>query len=279
MREGDGTGEYVSVSRLQMYARCPAQFCHRYVEGKIRPPGIAMLIGSGTHQGAEVAMKHKATTGENQRPDDVRDVAVNGFDWRVSDGDVALDDEEQARGRPAAIGTARDRVAAAAHYWACAMQPDYWPFSVESIEQQFRIPLQADLDLMGVVDLITREQAVVDWKVGKRAISQGEADTSIQLTAYALHHQYTTGRAPSEVQLAVIQEAKETKHYVRRSVRDRTDFGILLRRVELLQRAKAAGIFPPCNPDNWWCSPRFCGYWRECEHVNSERLARAAAQA
>lgn len=275
----DALNEHVSTSQLTMFGRCARQYCFRYVEHKIRPPAVVMLVGGGTHQGAETAMKYKVATGENQRPDDVRDAAVAAFDSRLGEDDVALDDEERSRGRVAVIGEARDRVAAAAHFWACLAQPNYWPLSVESVEQRFRMPLQGGLDLVGVVDLVTREQAVVDWKVGRRAIPQGEADTSIQLTAYALHHEYATGHAPAEVQLAVIQEAKETKHYVRRSIRNRTDYRILLRRVELLQQAKAAGIFPPCNPDNWWCSPRFCGYWRECPYVNNERLARAAAQA
>jgi len=21
------------------------------------------------------------------------------------------------------------------------------------------------------------------------------------------------------------------------------------------------GIFPPTNPDSWWCSEKWCGYW------------------
>jgi len=274
----DENREYVSVSRLTMYARCPAQYAFRYMEGLVKPPGVAMLVGSGTHTGAEVGMKHKATSGENMRPDDVRDAAVAGFDGRLGDGDVELTADEQSRGRPVVVGEARDRVAALSHFWAAAIQPGYWPMDAESVERRFRLPIESDLDLMGVVDLVTREGAVVDWKAGKRAVSQNEADSSLQLTAYALHHQWAAGRPPSEVQLAVIQEARETKHYVRRSSRDRTDYAILLRRIEMMKQAERAGIFPPCNPDNWWCSVRFCGYWRECPHVNSERLARATAR-
>lgn len=48
-----------------------------------------------------------------------------------------------------------------------------------------------------------------------------------------------------------------------RTQADHVDF---LARVEVATRQIAAGIFPPCAPDSWCCSAKWCGYWADCPH-------------
>ena len=43
----------LSPSGISRYQNCPMQFFFAYVEGKIRPPGIAAAKGKAIHSGAE----------------------------------------------------------------------------------------------------------------------------------------------------------------------------------------------------------------------------------
>jgi hypothetical protein len=266
--------DHLSASQLTMYSRCPAQW-YLYRSQGPRPPGIALHVGSGVHIGAETAMRQKAATGIDKRPDDVRDAAVAGFDSRVRADDVMFTQEEVSQGLPVVLGRSRDRVAALAHYWACVCQPVYMPMDEDSIEQRWSLWLpNAGIELTGITDLVAEGGIITDWKTtGGRRISQITADTSIALTAYALAYLKQTGSAPTEVRLDVLQEKKtKTERYTLRSTRTQRDYNALLARVSVILGSMRGGYFPPCNQGEWWCSPRFCGWFESgCPYVNSER--------
>jgi len=248
-----------------------------YCENERRPPGIALLVGSGVHVGAERAMKTKAETHANARAEDVRDMAVAGFDDRMHKEDVLFTKDERSQGRELVVGKTRDRVAAMAHYWACVAQPEYQPDAPEDVEHQWSIQLpKTGTVLVGVTDLIIRgTDQVVDWKTtGGRRIAQREVDTSVALSAYALAYLREHGREVNAVKLDVIQEGKQTKRYMLQSTRNRIDYENLLNRISTMMAAVRAGNFVPCNPGEWFCDPKWCGFYENgCRYVNSERLA------
>jgi hypothetical protein len=56
-------------------------------------------------------------------------------------------------------------------------------------------------------------------------------------------------------------EAGNVSINVQESTRDAADIEQLKGRMALTLAAIQTGVFPPTNPDNWWCSERWCGYW------------------
>jgi hypothetical protein len=97
----------------------------------------------------------------------------------------------------------------------------------------------------------------------------------VQLTVYAAGHKRLTGQPASEVRLDVLVKTKEVTRQVLRSTRGAADFQALAARINATLAGIAAGIFPPASPGSWWCSDRWCGYWRSCPYVNSERIEAA----
>jgi len=268
---------HVSMSQITMYCRCPAQYAFRYAEGLIVPPGIAAHVGSGVHAGAEHAMRYKSQHYKNASPDDVRDAAVAGFDTRLADDDALLTPDQEERGRENVVAESRDTVAALSHFWACAVQPEYQPESSETVERQFRVPLnQLGIDLLGFIDLEDDQHRVVDWKTGQR-MRQADADTSLQLTCYAFAYHYRVGHPPSAVRFDCVRPSSHdpTTRVVYESKRDMADYQPFLDRVAVVVRSIRSGLFPPCNPDTWCCCPTWCGYWSRCPYVNPERAAKA----
>ena len=253
---------HFSHSQLNTYETCGLRYEFRHVKGLKMPPGIALLVGGGVHGGAEHALTEKMASGENLSPDDVRDAAVNSFDEKVSKDGVGLTDEEKTVGEANVIGTARDRVAAMGHYWACVGLPGYQPIGVE---KEVWLPTEKIIGkpMLGYIDVV-EENRVSDLKTSQRRKNQSEAHSSTQLTVYAWARFLETGTMP-EVALDVLTDtASETNREVLTSTRNREDCERLLDRIKRTCQAIDAGIFIPTTPNNWLCSPKFCGFWPVC---------------
>jgi hypothetical protein len=258
--------EHISVTQLTMLARCPVQYEWRYVKGEKRPPGIAAVVGGGVHGGAERAMRNKAGTRQNMQPDAVKDLAVAEFETRLAEG-VHLTPEEKSVGRLKVFGAARDATAEYAAFWADTAQHEYQPLDVEAVEWKWEIELERFGTLLtGVTDLVDDRERVVDWKTGKRAPPVRDAETSLQLTAYALAYQKMHGSVPSSVLIdAMTRSSSGVRRTVHASLRGRADYQQFLDRVEVALQLVGAGRFMPCNPDSWFCSRRWCGYSDVCK--------------
>lgn len=259
---------HLSASQLESFCRCPEAYRRRYAEGEIIPPGIAMLVGSGFHRGAEANMRQKVESREDMPAKEIVDMAVAGFEAEIGKGYI-LNDAEASVGSEIVIGEAKDSVATFAQLHAKEQAPDYQPIMVE---HPVRIELPGPRDLVGIIDLADEQQRVTDFKTGGRRKSQEDADGSVQLTVYAAAFQVETGSPPSEVRLDTAVKTK-TKMYrdVITSTRDADDFAALASRINVVTDAIDRGSFPPATPGAWWCSSRFCGYYSTCPFINPKR--------
>ena len=66
----------LSISRLNMMLRCPMQYKHRYVDGAIAPPGVALIVGKGTHRANASDLLHKMDSGSLLSIDEVKAIAA-----------------------------------------------------------------------------------------------------------------------------------------------------------------------------------------------------------
>ena len=266
---------HLSATQLEMYCRCPESYRRRYLEGEVIPPGIALLKGSGFHKGAEVNMRQKIETHRDLPVSDVVDASVAAFEEATA-GEYILSEEEESRGATVVVADAKDDLAAMATVHATDQAPDYQPVAVEK-RVLIELP-EAPRDLLGIIDLVDDQDRVVDFKTAGRKKSQGEADVSTQLTVYAAAFTREHGAPPAELRLdCVVQTKRTTSRQVVATTRDSDDFSALAARINAVTQAIAAGSFPPALPGTWWCSDRFCGYWRTCPFVNAKRKALAAS--
>lgn len=257
---------HLSPSQLEMFAKCPESWRRRYVEKDIIPPRLAMLKGSAVHAGAEVNMRQKMDSHSDLPVGDIVMAAVEAYESRVAADGYSLGENETK----AEVGRYKDVVAAMAEVHAREQAPDYQPVAVES---KFRIELPAiSHDLVGVIDLVDKSGAVVDFKTAGKAMTPADVETSTQLSVYA------ASRDCSEVpvRLDVLIEPSARKPVRRQLIeasRDKTDLPIIARRVTVVSKTIDAGLFPPAPVGSWWCSESWCGYWSTCPYVNSERIA------
>jgi hypothetical protein len=251
-----------------MLARCGEQYRRRYIEEEVIPPGIALLVGSGFHAGAEVNFRQKIETYEDLPQDDIVEAAVEGFKTRAAGG-YLLSREETRRGGAVVMGEATDLLARLATVHATDQAPDYQPVA---IEDRVRLVLpEASRDLVGVIDLVDQSKAVIDFKTAARAPHAAEVDNSIQLTIYAAFYRTAYGDFPRQVSLDVVTKTKTPKRVRLNGRRGPGSMGALANRINSALATIEAGTYLPTNQDNWWCSPKWCGYWHTCKYIDPER--------
>lgn len=260
---------HLSASQLDMFARCPEQWRRRYVEREIIPPRLAMLKGGAVHAGAEANMRQKIETRTDLPKAEIIDAAVDSYDMKIKADGYLLKDGETKKD----VDGTRDLVAAMAEAHAEKQAPDYQP---KEVEKKFRIELPAlSHDVVGVIDLVTENGDVVDFKTTGKLMNKADAAESVQLSLYAAAQE---GADEVAVRLDVLVEPS-TRLPVRRQVieatRNKSDLPIVARRVAVVSRTIDAGLFPPAAVGSWWCSESWCGYWNSCPYVNAERIAAA----
>jgi hypothetical protein len=262
---------HLSPTQLNMISMCPEQYRRRYIEGEILPPGIAMMKGSALHKGAEVNMRQKLASGVDLPAVQIVEAAVAGFEGAIH-GSYALSDEEASRGAGIVLGEAKDAIVRMAQCHATEQAPEYQPVMVE---EKVRIVLPGPRDLLGIIDLADTRDVVTDFKTAARKKQESEADTSLQLSTYAAAFETKMGRPPAEVRLDVVVQTKKgnTSRQLLRSERGPADNIALANRINTVARLIESGIFIPAPVGAWNCSQKWCGYWRTCPYVNSERAA------
>jgi hypothetical protein len=169
------------------------------------------------------------------------------------------------------MGVGLDRVVAAGAHYSVLVAPGIVP---DAVERKIELELgDKALTVTGRIDLIARERpepdriirVVRDNKLTGKAPAKNAADTSQQLTFYSLLHKAETGTPPERLSLDFMQHgAKGVKHVVQATTRDEMDVKRLARRISAAVDAIRAGVFIPANPDSYWCSPSWCGYWSTC---------------
>ena len=266
---------HISPSQIELFGRCPEAWRRSYIEKHKIPPGIAMLVGTGVHEGCAVNFRQKVESRRDLPEADIVEASVEKFRTETAGG-YELTDAEAAKGT-AALGEATDQVAGLARVVSRDVCPEYQPVLVE---RSVRIALPgASRDLYGIVDLADEARRVVDYKTAGKAKSQADVDGSTQLTYYAAAHLAVTGEPAHHVVMEVLVKTTRPYRQVLISERDSADFSALVSRVNVMLQAVEAGIFPPAAVGCWWCAPKFCGYWSTCPYVNSQRRAAAAVVA
>ncbi len=245
---------YISISQIQSYLRCPAQYCLRYVKGITMPPTRALTVGKVVHSAIEQNYKQKMQSGLDLPLDVVKDLAATEFDRQALFTDWGEDDP----------GKAKDEAIALATLYHQEVAPTIMPVAVElRVEVEFE---NVDYNLLGFIDLIDQDGYIRDTKTASRTPSEDEADKSLQLTTYYLAYQINFGRDPAGVKLDYLVSTKTPKYVQLQPKRKRTqaDVDRLLRLIGQVAAAISAGHFYP-NPTSFLYSEKNCQYWHHCQ--------------
>lgn len=260
----------ISFSKVSTYLMCGELYRRVYECRDIRPPGMVLLRGRSFHRGAAKNFKQKKDTGKDMPKFQIIEKMDATFDYERRKDGCRLTREEQSIGKNKVLGQTRDCIRNLGEIFADRFAPSVQPEWVE--EKKVLKLADADIELVSVLDLATRNKEIIEMKTASRNWSQQKTDIDMQLTFESLMFRAITGEEPARIQLAAfVAKSKPDiqQLYTRRTIRDyQVLTNVLNRAMEGIQK----GIFLPCERGHWKCNPKYCGFWYDCQYVNQERL-------
>lgn len=255
--------QHLSPSSINMFCRCGRQFMYRYLEGLVVPPGISAVRGTAAHTGVEVNLLNIIQTGIPAPLEAVEVACHEKVNSEWSKG-VRLLPEELQQGEGKLRGEAVDGAVRLTRTHYSVIAPSLKPTHVERW-WELTIP-NLPCTVKGRIDL-QEERGLRDLKTGKAYPLEDAAARSPQLTWYALAVQALDGETPGYVTLDHLILTKTGVTYRPQTAkRDVVDFTREIRRAQLVAATIDREIFPAATPDQWCCTPKWCGYWNRCPY-------------
>ncbi len=261
----------IHKSQLQTYSNCPMQFYFRWVENIIIPPGSAILVGKSVHASAQQDLTAKRDTGALLPLDAVTEAARDSVnsEWDKPEG-VTLDDDEKLLGEQRVRGETVDAAVSLASLHHGKLAPALEP---KHIERPFTVELNGfPVDISGTLDLQEINGTLRDLKTRSATPPAGLADSSLDLTFYGLAAQALDREPPPVLALDCLVKTKTPKLVTQTTTRGEVAYRALLLRIAVVAKAIESGIFPPCSPEHWMCSEKFCGYFGMCDWGRKARV-------
>lgn len=255
---------FLSPTQIDMYLRCPYQFYRRYILGQKSPPAVAMVEGTTHHKVCEKNNLNKIKTGKDLPSGELEEYFADTW----SDQQKEVEDWEKDR-PDAILKRGRGLIRTYSRDFAPLLRP-------RNAERTTAVPV-GPLKVLCVIDvdgfIIPPSKAapgrtdipvICDYKTVSKARSQGEVDSSLQLSMCAYAHRIDTGEKKLNVGLCSLVKTtglvKWTPSTSKLEGRIRW-----FRRIALsVANSISLGNFPLTSPSEWWCSERFCGYYKDC---------------
>ncbi len=254
---------YLSVSQVAQYMKCGEAYYYRYVMERQIPSNSFQVQGRGVHKAAEhlhLSMIKKNVISEEAMLQIYSDLHDNEIK------DAVLDPEDNA-GNIKDIGvklTSKYRRAALGQEFNKDKGVYYAPIEPIAAERIVRTNVITDdglsIPFLGVID-VEEANAIADLKTKKKAAPQAEVDNSLQLSLYA----HVTGKPLVRHEQIVKPTKTLPERFIRlESIRTRQEVLHALDVVGQVAQDISVGRFRKTNPENWWCSAKWCPYWGDC---------------
>lgn len=255
----------LSISQLNMLSRCGEQYYRRYVKGHRIPPAVAMLVGRAVDKSVTENLTCKKDGFGLMTADEVKEIARDALNKEWESSDVSLSPEEIETGLKVVKGDAVDKSVRLSALHAAEKAPEIEP---THLQREVKVILDGySHDLKGYIDIQEGSKAIRDTKTSGKTPAKDVADKDDQLTMYAMMASVTDGAIPEKLILDYLVDLKTPKAESFESKRTNDDFKPMLRRVEVALIALEKGVFVPARETDWWCAPRWCGYWNSCPYV------------
>lgn len=255
------------VSGLNLLSKCGIAFEKRYLLGQRTPTSVSAAVGLAVDRSVTKDLRSKIDTATLLPESEVKDIARDALveEWQKG---VESTSEDADEGIEFSRDRAIDRSVTLAGFHHSALAPTLNPTHVQ---REWTLDIDGlPLQLAGTIDIQQGLDSIDDTKTSAKSPSKTLADTSLQLTTYALAVKAHDGEIPKAVRLnylVMTPKRGDTKLVQLESKRTAGDFGPLLERVYQAHRQIESGIFTPAPPDSWVCSAKFCPFWGECKYA------------
>lgn len=243
----------LSHTSVGMMSKCPKQFYYRYIEGLKVPPGAAFAFGTSYHHAVGENFEFKIKTKQDLAIGAVWAIFSDQWEREADQVDWLFEDGDR--------GELKDVGLHLVELYLSNIAPIRNPKAVE-IEFDVAVPY-VERRFRGRIDYVDNDGIYIDHKTSSKKWNQGRADTSLQVDAYYLAAQIEGEETPGFCfDVAVKKKIPEVQ--VVQTHRSKIQIQEYVDRLQDVEKLINAEIFPKTDPGNWWCSPRWCGYYPAC---------------
>lgn len=249
--------EYLSVSRLNLYMKCPRAYAFRYLENeKIIPAGV-MMLGWTIHDAVEHNLAQKIESHEDLAEQLVLDHFSTSYDF---ESNKCLWEEKLKPGPTKDVGIAMLKL----HHSTVA--PTIQPVMVE---EEFNMLLRnRDWFFKGRIDTMTIEQLLVELKTTGRKPRIISFSHRLQIIAYMVAL-LSAGQLTHKTRVDYLLRHKNPEKVdILQFDYSPTqgDMRMFLNLTTNVAKGIEGEVFP-VNRSHMLCSRKWCGYWELCEHA------------
>lgn len=254
------------VSGLNLLSRCGIAFQNRYLLGKRTSTSISAAVGLAVDAAANQNLRSKMDNGKLLPVEQVKELANDALKIEWEKG-VEASGEDTEEGISASRGDATDMAVDLAEFHHNRLAPTLDPIH---IQRAWTLNVAGiGMQIAGTID-VQESDAIRDLKTSAKSPQKTVADSSIQLTMYALAVERHDGMIPAKLVLDYTVRTparKELKLIQLETRRDISSFNPLLERIAAADRTIQSGIFSPADPGAWWCSAKWCSYHSTCPYA------------
>lgn len=254
IEEYHGLAEHkITISKINTLLACPAKHNFCFIEKIKTPSRSALLRGIAFHSAEAKNYEQKIESEKDMPIADVLDIFGSQFDAGVPDT-MWFEDE-----KPGDIKDSGYRMLTAYHG---TIAPGVQP---QAVEMPFELKLKGtDQVFSGRVDIITKDEMIIDTKTKKARPSFVDGDHKLQMTAYSAGYQVANKKKPRQIRLDYVIDKKQPECLSYDVEVEDTDIELLLHLIGKYQEALEKGFDMP-NRSNFMCSRKYCQYADECE--------------
>lgn len=253
----------INQTMLNMASRCAEQFRRRFLDGEIIPPAVAAVRGTAVHRGAQANHHHIKETGEPLPKCDIVDATATAYMQAVQDG-VSMTREE-AQDKAAVLGKAKDEAVALAGLYSDKVSPLI--HKPRLVEERIELDVGLDVPLFGTIDLLHDKSRILDLKTASRRKSEDFGVGNLQAAQYTMLARSVINEQPSFEFKFLVANKTPVEQTIQAVVQETDELALMARAKALLAMINR-GIFPPANPEDWYCSADWCGYHSTCPYVS-----------
>lgn len=259
----------ISPSQMSTALGCAAAYYQKYILRRKIPPGIFLAVGSGLDEASNVNFLQKMSTREDLPLEDLNDAAVTEFNRRLLKEGLFLTKEE-AQNSEKVISDAKGKMLQLVKGFRDFVAPVIQPVCVQGSISFTRDAVPGVL-FRGKIDVMNDEHDVIDLKSAKGKWPKGKADHEYQPSFYIHGARESLNAKTKRFTYHILTKGKETAHHVIHTKRDPSDLKTIEERAKVIVSMRNSGLFPPCDPGDWRCGPRWCSFYLAgCKYV-SER--------
>lgn len=263
--------ENLSHSSVELYLKCPMKWHNRYVLKQYEPRQGYLMLGTAVHVAETQSYQDQVTTGEPHALEEVMDDYSTSLAQEIKTAQDEIDWGDMTAGEQ------KDRGARMLAEYHSIIPKLIRPKKVESkfnirLKPEYKWTIKGYVDVIGDMDdnFTLIENAAMDLKTVKRAMTQDDLDNSVQGTLYTYSQMLQD--ATMTYQPFLVHELKALKTVqsarVLQTMRTREQGDRYMERVAQIAREidwrMETGNWQGAPPGAWWCRPKMCGYYATC---------------